>query len=120
MNETSPAILAVARAFLLARWNERAAELGRPSTTSLAGACKFAALFAQSLWGGRVRANFYHTWLELADGAVVDLTECDGVTLFRPYERDLAFEREPEFAASLESCRPRVEAWLTQYDGLVR
>ena len=115
MSETPTATaIADVRLFLTERWRERAAELGRPAPADLAGACKFAALFAQGLWGGQVRANFYHTWLETDDG-VLDLTEGAGVTLFNPYERDLAFERRPEFRDSLAACAARVAAWLAEF-----
>lgn len=106
--------LAALRAELWVLWRERAAELGRPEPAELGGACKFAALLAQGALGGRIRANWHHTWLEL-DGAIIDLTDAAGLAAHvDPHAPDPLFERDPEFAASLASCRGRVARHLAR------
>ena len=96
-------------------WRLRAAELGRPEPADLGGACKFAALFAQSLFGGVICANFDHVWVEV-DGRVLDLTALRADQI-PDYNVDEAFMARTEFAESLESCRPRVERWAAEFRG---
>ena len=102
-----------ARGILRRGWAERAAELGRPVPADLSGACKFAALFAVAIFGGVLRANHGHAWSEVG-GSVFDLTACPGGA-FRAYVADPGFERRPEFAESLDTCRPRVERWVAEF-----
>jgi hypothetical protein len=102
-----------ARALLAEGWAQRAAEYGRPTPTDLGGSCKFAALLAQRLFGGAIRANWHHTWLEL-DGRIIDLTDGAGVPdAIDRYRHDDDFAAHAEFAASLRNCEARVERWLT-------
>ena len=102
-----------ARAVLRRGWAGRAAELGRPEPADLAGACKFAALFATAVFGGVLRANHWHVWAEVG-GGVLDLTVMPGEAA-RDYRADPAFERRREFAESLASCRPRVGRWVAEF-----
>jgi hypothetical protein len=102
-----------AKAFVLRRWKERAKEMGRPEPTDLSNACKFASLFAQRLFGGRLRGNWHHQWAEVR-GQIVDLTDAAGVDLppEEIYEHDDDFWMNDEHEASLATCRPRVETWV--------
>jgi hypothetical protein len=102
-----------ARAVLRRGWAERATELGRPEPVDLSGACKFAALFAVSIFGGTLRANHAHAWAELG-GDVVDLVAPSDATAAGRYTPDPEFERRREFAESLDSCRPRVGCWVSE------
>jgi hypothetical protein len=128
----APPELAEAQAFCLARWQERAQELDRAAPQDLAGACKFCALFARALYGGEIRANWFHTWLEL-EGTVIDLTDAAGVSpeqaagyagsaFFRPwhafqgpYTPDPEVESSPDFNRSLADCQERIEEWLAAF-----
>src|ERR1035437_5037854 len=71
-----------AKRFALARWQERARlhDQGKEVPPDLAGACKFCALFAQELFGGELKANWFHVWVSL-DGNVLDLTDAQGVSV---------------------------------------
>lgn len=98
------------RAFLLARWQERAAELGREEPATLEGACRFCALFGELALGLAHRANFNHSWNEDRTGNVIDL--CGGDSTYR---HDSEFIARPEFREKMESCRPRVERWVSEF-----
>lgn len=121
------------KCFLLVKWQERWLERNTTDDradvpSDLSGACKFAALFAQALFGGEVVAHSDHCWVELDDGTTVDLT--DGVDA-EPYgyEPDEFLVCDPEFMyddhcgevpnvefmESLDSCRPRVCRWLCEF-----
>lgn len=110
----TPALLRDARAFLLRSWRLRALELCRPSPKDLAGSCKFAALFAQGIFGGQLRSNPEHDFVLLA-GSVLDLTAAVGALRPRAYNYDRAHHLNSEHAASLRSTFPRVDAWLALF-----
>lgn len=126
-----------ARAFLKNKWNER----NNSVNNDLSGACKFAALFAQQLYGGEIKANEFHTWVE-KNGDIIDLTDDseemkymkrgeippnqlsyaqawglefpeDGI-----YEEDEYFMDEPDFIESIRSCAPRVKKWVEEFKSL--
>jgi hypothetical protein len=83
------------RAFLRIVWAERAAEYGREAPEDLTGACVFATAFARTALGaGEVRGNWHHTYLQMADGTIVDLTEGAGVAE-QARERMALHERYP-------------------------
>lgn len=124
------------RDFVLTKWQERAAERGLPEPRDLSMACKFAAAFAQGVYGGDIEANELHTWVRL-NGQVIDLTHTshDTQMLYRGevpesmkhyvdahevemgelYSPDEHFMASPDFKESMASNRPRVEAWLVEY-----
>lgn len=110
-----------AKAFALRQWKERAKELGGSEPTDLSNACKFASLFAQRLFGGRLQGNYDHQWLEVG-GHIVDLTDAAGVDLHADeiYEHDEAFWLNDEHRESLNSCRPRVNAWANEFKKVPR
>jgi hypothetical protein len=111
--------IARAKRFALAMWKERATERGLDSPRNLSSACKFCALFARGLFGGEVRANSYHCWIERG-GLVIDLTdgvdaETFGITPERLTRHNPRFARNREFRESLRSCKPRVKDWLYRF-----
>lgn len=91
-----------AKAFVLKKYQERAAETGRERPENLHAGCRFAALFAQAVFGGDLDFNHDHTWLVTdtrdydqphAPADVLDLT--DGVdVLYDPYQ-DKWSDQEP-------------------------
>jgi hypothetical protein len=93
-----------ARGILRRGWAERAAELGRPEPVDLVAAAVF---------GGAVRANHAHAWVEI-EGAVLDLTTMPREAV-RDCRADPTFEHRREFAESLKSCRPRVRRWVAEF-----
>jgi len=103
-----------ARDFLYRKWVERAAEeVGRPVPRDLTGACKFASLFAQALFGGKLRGNEDHQWVETKEG-VIDLTGCAGVKRC-VYWHDDEWWMNEDHKDSLESCKPRVARWVKEF-----
>lgn len=107
--------LEAARQFVWRKWRERAAEMGRPAPKDLTGACKFSSLFAQKVFGGRLRGNKDHQYVLHPEYGVIDLTDAAGVERVDPYKHDSRFWLNPEHRASLESCTPRVEQWYAEW-----
>lgn len=95
-----------AKEFIFSKWKERALEKNKPEPTNLDNACKFASLFALEIFGGKLRGNSEHQWIEI-NGIIIDLTDNN-----TNYEHDDDFWMNEEHAESLESCMPRVEDWV--------
>lgn len=126
----TPELVAQAKAFALAKWKERwekeEKRYGDPEPINLSNACRFCALFARELFGGRIRANYYHCWVRLDDGTVLDLT--DGVDAERfgvspkrlvTASRDFMFDApgipNKEFWDNMRTCLPRVRQWSEEF-----
>lgn len=117
------------QSFLRLKWAERAAESDRPAPKDLTGACKFASLLAQSVFGGMLRGNWHHQWLEHPSYGKIDLTEADGVEphsarcaqagcRWGSLERhDARFWGNREHKADLASIQPRVRRWVDEFLG---
>lgn len=107
-----------ARAFLLERWRERAAELGKPEPADLSGGCLMAALFVKAVFGGTIRGNYDHVH-NVVGGRRVDLSEAsaDVAALADPYRHDPRFMREPDFHENLASWTYRMEPWIDAFLG---
>ena len=104
----SPETLATAKEVLMAGWKQRAAERGLPEPSDLAGACKFASLFAKIAFGGTIEGAYEHQY-NVIHGKMFDLSEQaghDGI------EHDYTFFGNSEHLESLESCLPRVRGWI--------
>jgi hypothetical protein len=112
--QPTPDNLRVARAFLEQKWRQRAHELARPVPRDLSGACKFAALFAQQVFGGRLQSNLDHDYV-LRAGVVLDLTNAVGVSSAQPYRHDRRHHLNREHIESLELNLPRVESWVHEF-----
>lgn len=97
-----------AKAFVLQKWKERAAERGLPEPANLENACKFASMFAQRIFGGQIQGNWHHQYV-VKDGQIIDLT--DGKHRYH----DKTFWNNPGHKASMESCRHRVEKWVREF-----
>lgn len=113
--QPTPANIAKAREFFTAKWKQRAAEFGRPEPVDLEGACKFASLFAQTLFGGEIQGNYWHQFVSLPDGKILDLTE--GSVNSDDYSHDEDFWDNPEHQESTNSCKPRVAEWIAEFRG---
>ncbi len=95
-------------------WAERALELWGEVPLHRAGSCKFAALLAQKLFGGAIRGNLDHVFVQMTDGSVLDLNEDQPDVLEM---EDKAHHHDGsvyghDYRQSLASCLPRVEKWL--------
>lgn len=110
----TPELIKQARSFLIQKWKERAAERGRPEPDDLTGACKFASLFAQAVFGGELKGNWNHQYVVLPTGEKIDLTA--GMTSDQvDYTHDEEFWNNPEHAESMRSCAPRVNQWAVEF-----
>ncbi len=132
--------LQAAREFLEARWSEWLAERGRQAGGGLAGACVFASAFARLVFGGDVRANWHHTWIEHPHGTRIDLTGAAGVReqaaerlklageigpqalspFFQgadpdPWADQPAFRVTRDFQDTWASVQPRARAWAREF-----
>jgi hypothetical protein len=93
-------------------WGDAQADQWQPPST-LEGACKFTSLFALRLFGGRIRGNEHHQYLELPNGKIIDpvpVPDHDD-----PQYHDDDFWMNPEHKQSLESCLPRVKGWVNEF-----
>ncbi len=121
--EFTPEIIAAARSFAFRKWQERSAERGLPPPHDLSNSCKFTSLFAQSLFGGEIRGNYFHFHVRLPSGERIDLNEqATDVQAIKdrgsnPYLHERAFMRSRDVRESLKSCRPRVEQWVEEFLG---
>lgn len=127
-------------AFLLTKWQERATERGLPTPNDLSGACKFAAAFAQGIFGGKLEANELHTWLR--NGSInVDFTKDSAdtrdliagrvpasmqayVNHFKIevpediYEADRSFMKSRDFKNSIQANHERVTDWVIEWKSI--
>lgn len=115
-----PDILEIVRQVAFEGWRERARERGRQDPEDLSGSCKFTSLLAQRLFGGRLRGNADHQYLELPGKVRVDLNaeardvlalQADGID---PWRHDPLFWGNSDHRASLLSCKARVDQWERQ------
>lgn len=116
--DPTPDNIALARAFCLDKWRERAAERGSSAVPpDLASSCKFTALFASVVFSADIGGNFHHLFNVLDDGAVLDINAAASDVAGRRgiHKIDRAFTASGELAESLESCVARVEAWIDEF-----
>lgn len=116
----TPEILEIVRSVAMEGWRARAKERGLPEPSDLSGSCKFTSLLLRRLFGGRLRGNEGHQFLELSGGQRLDLNEWaqDVVELrakgLDPWRHDPLFWNNPDHRASLRSCEARVDLWETE------
>lgn len=94
-------------------WNERCEERGAPASDDRSGGCKFAALIAREVFGGRLAGNDEHVFVVLA-GKVIDLNhdQADVKALgSEAYFEDPLSLRHPDYRDALGSCVPRATKW---------
>lgn len=95
-------------------WEERCKERGEPYMGDRAGSCKFAALLARSLFGGRLAGNYEHVFV-VSNEIIIDLniTEPDALRLGSlAYLRMDNLLTHRDYRAAFESCLPRVNKWV--------
>ena len=134
----TPENIAAAKRFVFTKWQERAKEMRREAPVDLSSACKFASLFAAKVFGGKVRGNFFHQWVELPDGQHLDLNDeaQDVAEMLRGqiptdtqayatahrvqlpaslYTHDPIHMGMRDNRDSMASIKPRVERWVAEF-----
>lgn len=128
----TPENIAAAERFVLSAWKRYTKERHGQEAVDLSNACKFSTVFAQALFGGRVRANYYHCWLESPTGELVDLTQGvqfrdgipedlqlratkAGLDVGTPFTHDPRIFNEPEFVNGLGSLYTIVRSWVREF-----
>ena len=115
----TPKNIELAKKFVFKKWQERAKERGA-EVSDLSSSCKFSSMFAQRIFGGKIRGNYEHQYL-LLNGNIIDLNSDaeDVQRIALPYHHDKKFWNNKEHRKSLESCAPRVEKWVQEFINLV-
>jgi hypothetical protein len=101
-----------AKEFLKEKWAQRHTEMQREGVpTDLKGACKFASLFAQKVFGGKIYGNPEHQVVKTPQ-RMIDLTD-----IFDPntFYHDKEWFGNPEHEESMQSCMPRVNQWYEEF-----
>lgn len=123
-----------AKSFCLEKWKERWRDRhpNGPTWTAICGwdyepedlssSCKFTSLFAREVFGGEILGNSDHQFVRLHNGSILDLNAeaADVREMDDPYEIDLDFFGSPDHAESMESCLPRVQAWVEEFSKQVK
>lgn len=113
--EATPANIAIAQGVVQRLWNERQLERDQPVTKDRSGSCKFAALLARALFGGRIAGNSQHVYVKLGR-RIIDLNEgqfdVESIGAERAHADLPRFVANHEHRESLASCMSRVNAWL--------
>ena len=115
-------LLALAEQAVAHLWNERRAQRGLPPTEDRSGSCKFAALLARELFGGRVAGNLEHVFV-LREGQVIDLNrhQQDVIELDSGAHRACEYTlNHRDYIESLKSCEPRAQRWVCWFDEQMR
>lgn len=100
-------------------WAERNAER-LISSPDRSGSCKFAALLAREVFGGRLAGNENHVFV-LRKGVILDLNLAQGDVLSLG---DSAHHQDPialvniDYHESMASCLPRVKRWIRKFEEL--
>lgn len=148
----TPENVAKAREFVLQKWIERfheryphlAQDPNHPEyPKDLSNSCKFTSLFAQVVFGGTLRGNEGHQYVELENGEILDLnSEAKDVAEMRalhqqtgktgwhsidgresegwhyhgdPHEHDSGFFGNSDHYDSMRSVLPRVTDWVREF-----
>jgi hypothetical protein len=112
----TPEAVEAARAFVFAKWKERAAERMEKEPVDLSRSCKFGSLFVKMVFGGHVEGHVDHQY-NVVGGEIVDLSAdaADVRRLALPYRHDPLFFGNEEHLESLASCFARVEGWAAEF-----
>lgn len=108
-----------AKDFLMGKWVEWHQERGNDHPEDLSNSCKFSSLFAREVFGGRLRGNHLHQFVELPNGQILDLNidarDVLNMGAHAHHHDDELFWGNPEHKESLDSCRPRVAQWVAEF-----
>lgn len=106
-----------AKAFVFGKWCERATERGELAPPDLSRSCKYGSLFMRTVYGGEIAGNYEHQY-NLIGGRIVDLSHdaADVLALREPYRHEAELFGIEEHQVSMEACRPRVAAWVVEFE----
>lgn len=113
----NPQTLRMANRIMDELWTERNGEWGK-RTADRSGSCKFAALLARELFGGKLAGNQRHVFVVRA-GKVLDLNSTQedvkalGSLAHMRHSSDLLHR---DYRESLASCLPRVQRWIQVFE----
>ena len=115
----SAAGFAQAKQFVFTKWCAFAAERQAAAPADLAGACKYASIFMQAVFGGAIRGHFEHQY-NFIGGRLVDLGHdaFDVGRMTHPYLHELAYFSVPELQVSLNRCAARAQSWADEFMSL--
>lgn len=110
-----------AQDFVLQKWKERAEEYNLPTPTDLSKSCKASSMFAQRIFGGKIKGSYSHQYVELDNGKILDLNiDAEDVkALDIPHRHDKSFFGNPEHKQSMRSLEPRVDRWVKEFSNLI-
>lgn len=109
----APENIEAARAFLLDKWYDRAREQGCAEPAGLDSACIFGSVFAQCVFGGRLRGNWDHQAVEHPVVGTIDLTRRSSAI-----RHDPTFWGRAEHREKVTSVLPRVARWVAEFEDL--
>lgn len=136
--EPTPENISKAKVFVLKKWQERAKENNKNIPNDLSAACKFSSLFASIIFGGKIKGNFFHQWVELPNKKIFDLNdEAEDIALMKQgeipdylkdyansnnltmpkniYTHDIVQQNHPDNKLSMKSIKPRVMSWVEEF-----
>ena len=126
--EPTDANLKTAKEFLMIKWLERFKEkyprlydAGSQIPLDLSNSCKFTSLFVRDVFGGKIRGNEYHQFVQTEEGQIIDLNiDAEDVQQLKsqgvdPHQHDDKFWGHHEHQQSVESCKPRVAEWVAEF-----
>jgi len=93
-------------------WEERCKERGFVYAGERSGSCKFAALLARNLFGGRLAGNHEHVFV-ISGSNLIDLNidQKDVIDLHQAHLRMDTVLTHRDYRDALTSCLPRVDKW---------
>lgn len=100
-------------------WAERNSER-LISSPDRSGSCKFAALLARELFGGRLAGNVNHVFV-MRKGAILDLNLAQGDVVSlgdAAHHQDSIALLNIDYRESMASCLPRVKRWIRRFEEL--
>jgi len=109
----TPTNLALASQAMDLLWAQRLEERGYPRVPGRSGSCKFAALLARDLFGGKLDGNLEHVFVR-KEREVLDLNNLQDDVLILADSAHLSTPwvlEDREYRESLASCMPRVKQW---------
>lgn len=113
--QITPEAIDVAKAAVQQLWSERQRERGLEPSSDRSGSCKYAALLARDLFGGRLAGNMDHVFVLQRDGTRIDLNEDqrDVIELGdRAHRLECFILTEIDYRESLASCTDRTRRWV--------
>lgn len=106
-------------------WEDRLKQRSIPSNGSRSGSCKFAALLARNLFGGKLAGNANHVFVVTKSGEIIDLNSNQQDVAILGKKAHTRFDtvlQHIEYREALTSCIERLkfyEEWVIQQVNLL-